>query len=90
MITATLTILVTVIGIATALTLIDCGLRASSAYASLKRQTALMKAGFVPQVEAQIVRVRPAAPRVSTGATRPFATRLPRRGRAPARLLGAA
>ena len=83
MIATSITVLISVLAIATALTLIDCWLRARTAYASLRRQSALMKAGFVPQVEAHIVRLRPAAYR-SAAATRPYATRLPRRQRAPA------
>ncbi len=78
MIAATITALFSVIAIATAITLIDCWMRAHSAYASLRRQSALVKAGFVPQVEAQIVRIRPSAPRAAA-ATRPYARRLPRR-----------
>lgn len=89
MLATSLTVLISVIAIATALTLLDCWLRARSAYASLKRQRALVKAGFVPQVEARIVRLRPAATR-SLAATRPFARRLPRAAKAPVRVLGAA
>ncbi|MBD2842194.1 hypothetical protein [Erythrobacter rubeus] len=90
MIAATLSVLISVVTIATALALVDFWLRASSAYALLKRQSDLVKAGFVPQVEARVVRLRPAAPRGSSAATRPFATRLPRRASLPARLRGAA
>ncbi|WP_390585369.1 hypothetical protein [Erythrobacter sp. MTPC3] len=90
MMTATLAVLVTVIAIASVLTLIDCVLRAQSAYGSLKRQSALVQAGFVPQVEAQTLRMRPSLQRPAAGATRPFAKRLPRRGSVPARLRGAA
>lgn len=90
MMTATLTILISVIAIASVLTLIDCVLRAQSAYVSLKRQSVLVKAGFVPQVEAQTLRLRASVQRPAAGATRPFAKRLPRRGSLPARLRGAA
>ncbi|MBV7259657.1 hypothetical protein [Erythrobacter crassostreae] len=77
MIAATITILFSVIAIATAITLVDFWMRARSAYVSLKRQSALVNAGFVPQVEARIVRLRPNAPR-ALATTRPFARRLPR------------
>lgn len=90
MIATTIAVLFSVIALATALTLVDFWLRASSAYVSLRRQSALVRAGFVPQVDAQFVRLRPAASRMTPGATRPFAKRVPSRSPASARSLGAA
>lgn len=89
MIAASITTLFLVVAIATAITLVDCWLRARSAYASLKRQNSLVEAGFVPQVEAQMVRLRPTAPRPQAS-TRPFARRLPRQSDVPVHALGAA
>lgn len=77
MIATTLATLFTVMAIATALALVDFWLRARDAYVYLGRQRALIKAGFVPQVEAQVVRLRPTATRFVGGTTRPFAKRLP-------------
>lgn len=68
-----------VVALATALTLVDFWLRARSAHASLKRQLRLMQVGFVPQVDAKVVRLRSATITAGYGASRPFATRLPRR-----------
>lgn len=90
MIAITVATLFTVIALATGLTLVDCWLRARGAYASLKRHRALVKAGFIPQVEAQYIRLRPAASRFAPEATRPFAQRLPRRSPVPVRSLGVA
>lgn len=89
MLAATITALFSVIAIATALTLVDFWLRARSAYASLSRQSALVKAGFVPQVEARTVRLRTSTPR-PLGSTRPFARRLPRQSDVPLHALDAA
>ena len=83
MIATTIAALFSLIAIATALALMDVWLRARSAYASLKRQSALVQAGFVPQVEARVIRLRSGTPRVG-GASRPFARRLPRATSAPA------
>lgn len=77
MITTTIAVLILVVALSTALALLDFSLRARSAYASLRRQSELVKAGFVPQVEASVVRLRQTAPR-SAGAKRPFANRQPR------------
>ncbi len=79
MIALAIATLVLVVTLATALTLVDFWLRARSAYASLRRQERLLKAGFVPQVEAKVVRLRSATIAVGPGASRAFATRLPRR-----------
>nr|WP_298926898.1 hypothetical protein [uncultured Erythrobacter sp.] len=87
MLAATITLLFSAVAIATAITLVDCWLRARSAYSSLKRQNDLVKAGFVPQVEARIVRLRPTAPR-ALATTRPFARRLPRQSDVPLHALG--
>ncbi|QFT77438.1 hypothetical protein [Erythrobacter sp. THAF29] len=90
MIAFTLTTLFAVVTIATALALADFWLRARSAHASLKRQAALAAAGFVPQVDAEFVRLRPSAERRQPSAARPYATRLPRRMGSSAHALGAA
>lgn len=90
MITMTIAALVSVITIATALTLIDFALRARSAYVSLKRQGQLAAAGFVPQVDAQVVRLRPSTHRAALAPARPIATRLRRRREAVAQAHGAA
>lgn len=89
MLAATIATLISVIAIATVLTLADCWLRGVDAYGSLKRQTALAEAGFVPQVESQFVRVR-LSRSTSVRASRPFARRLPARPGAPVRVLGVA
>ena len=76
MIALTIAALFTVICLATALTLVDFWLRGRSAYGSLRRQSELLKAGFVPQVEAKVVRLRPNAPRFA--AIRPLHREAPR------------
>jgi hypothetical protein len=70
--------LIFLVALATTLALADFWLRARSAYASLRRQTQLMKAGFVPQVDAKVVRLRSATVSTGCGTSRSFATRLPR------------
>ena len=89
MIALTLAILFAAIAIATGFVLVDCAMRFKSAHASLVRQQALVKAGFVPQVEASAVRLRSNTQRTS-GAARPFATRLPAARAATLRAPGAA
>lgn len=63
--------------IATALSLLDSWLRGKAAYRAVKREQALLHAGFVPQVHAHEVRLRRAARRTLAAATRPYARRLP-------------
>jgi hypothetical protein len=79
--TLTLTCLFAVAAIATGLSLLDSWLRGSSAYRVLKREQALLDAGFVPQVGAYEVRLRKEARkparRTLAAATRPNARRLP-------------
>lgn len=77
MIAIALACLFTVAVIATMLSLIDSWLKAKGAYAVLKREHALLKAGFVPQVHAHEVRLRKPARRTIAAATRPYAKRLP-------------
>lgn len=84
MIALTLAALITVVAIATFLTLIDCALRGRSAFVVLKREQMLFEAGFVPQVEARELRLRPSARRFAFGASRSFASRLPQPSRQPA------
>lgn len=90
MIATTLAVLFSVVAIATILALVDFWLRANSAYASLKRHSALSRAGFVPQMEAQFVNLRPVNAMRASGSTRLYATRLPHHRRASARVLDAA
>lgn len=71
--------LILVVALAAGLTLVDFWLRATSAYRSLRRQSRLIEAGFVPQVDARVVRLRSATIGMGYGPSRPFATRLPRR-----------
>ncbi len=87
MIAATLTALFVVVSFATLLALADLWMRGHFAFKSLKRERALVKAGFVPMVDAEEVRLRQPA-RFASAATRPFAHRLPARSPVPA--LGAA
>jgi hypothetical protein len=90
MIALTLTTLFTVVTLASLLTLTDCWLRARLAFDVLGRERALVKAGFVPMVEAEELRLR-STPRFAPAATRPFAQRLPQGlpQRPAARSLGA-
>lgn len=77
MLAMTLTCLFAVVAIATGLSLIDSWMRGRGAYVVLKREQALLKAGFVPQVHAHEVRLRQPARRTLAAATRPYAQRLP-------------
>ena len=77
MIALTLTLLFAIAAIATGLSLIDSWLRGRGLYCVLKREQALLDAGFVPQVSAQEVRLRRPARRTVAAATRPYARRLP-------------
>lgn len=77
MIALLLTSLFAIAAIATGLSLLDSWLRGRGAYRMLKRERALLKAGFVPQVHAHEVRLRPTQRRTLAAATRPYARRLP-------------
>lgn len=83
MIALTLASLFTVVTIATALALLDSWLRGQTAFFRIGRERALARAGFVPMVEAEEMRLRGPA-RYATAATRPFARRLPSRQPVPA------
>lgn len=78
MLALTLASLFVVIAVATALALVDTWLRGRVAFANLSRERAWTRAGFVPMVEAEEVRLRSHA-RIAPAATRPFARRLPDR-----------
>lgn len=75
MLSLILTCLFAITTIATGLSLIDSWLRGCGAYAVLKREQALLKAGFIPQVHAHQVRLRAPARRTIAAATRPHARR---------------
>ncbi len=66
-----------VAALSTSVSLADSALRSRNAFKALKRERALVKAGFVPQVEAQQVRLRHSTSGYRGSATRPFARRLP-------------
>ncbi len=83
MIAATLTALFVVVAFATLLALVDLWIRGRFAFDIVKQERALAKAGFVPTVDAEELRLRP-APRTAPAATRPFARRVPSRVRAAA------
>lgn len=71
------TCLFIVASVATGLSLLDSWLRGKAAYRAVKREQALLRAGFVPQVHAHEVRLRRPARRTLAAATRPYARRLP-------------
>lgn len=77
MLALTLTCLFAIATIATGLSLVDSLLRGRGAYVVLKREQALLKAGFLPQVHAHEVRLRAPARRTLAAATRPYARRVP-------------
>jgi len=77
MIAMLITALIAITAVATALSLIDSWLRGRGAYRVLRREQALLKAGFVPQVHAHEVRLRKPARRTLAAATRPYARRVP-------------
>lgn len=58
MIATAIAALVTIAAIATFLTLVDSWLRARHALASIRRERALLTAGFVPEVEHREMRLR--------------------------------
>lgn len=87
MIAITLASLFLVVSLATALALADSWLRGRYAFAALKRERALVDAGFVPMAQAQELRLREPTFH-SRAASRPYARRLP--VRAPFAALDAA
>ena len=87
MIAFSLSALFATVALATLLGLTDCWMRGRRAFASLQRERAMVKAGFVPVVEAQELRLRQNS-RFAGSASRPFAHRLPARSPVPA--IGAA
>ena len=78
MIALTLATLFVIVALASAITLADSWLRGLFAYRTLRRERALMQAGFVPMVEATEVRLR-SNTRYAPAATRPVAQQLPAR-----------
>lgn len=78
MIALTLTTLFVVVAFATALSLADSWMRGQMVFGQLSRERSLAKAGFVPMIEAEEVRLRDVR-RFAPAATRPFARRLPHR-----------
>lgn len=77
MIAMTITALITIIAIATALSLLDSWLRGRADLRLLLREKGLLDAGYVPQVEASEVRLRAPPRRTLAAATRPYARRVP-------------
>jgi hypothetical protein len=55
------------IAVVSAVTLVDCWLKAQHAYAALSREWAALEQGFVPMVEAQDLRLRQMARRPACG-----------------------
>ena len=70
LIALTLTCLIAITAVATALSLLDSWLRGSNAYTVLKREQALLDAGFMPQVSASEARLRRPARRTLAAAKR--------------------
>ena len=58
MIAVTLSVLFVVVSVATILSLADSWIRGRSAFGVLRREQALLDAGFLPQVEASEIRLR--------------------------------
>ncbi len=78
MLALTLTALFAIAAAMTGLSLLDSWLRGKMVYRGLKREKALIDAGFVPQVQAREVRLRrPARRRTLAAATRPYSRRTP-------------
>lgn len=77
MLTLTLALLFTTAAIATGLSLLDSWLRGRKVYCVLKREKALLDAGFVPQVHAHEVRLRKPAKRSLSSIKRARARRVP-------------
>jgi hypothetical protein len=88
MIAVALIALFAIASLASVVALADSAYRARHAFASLSRERALAKAGFVPHVQANEIRLRPATIAVRGSAARPFARHLPQR--ASRQLSGAA
>jgi uncharacterized membrane protein YedE/YeeE len=63
MLAITIFVLFAVIAVISAVTLVDCWLKAQHAYADLSREWALIEQGFGPVVEAQDLRLRQMAKR---------------------------
>jgi hypothetical protein len=85
MIAFAITALVIITVVATGLTLVDSWLRARHALASLRRERALLAAGFVPEIDHREIRLR----RAGLLSQRPSFSSRQRPGRA-LRLRGAA
>ncbi len=87
MLALTLTCLFAIATIATGLSLLDSWLRGRGAYIMLKRQQALLEAGFTPQLHAREVRLRqqPRKParRTLAGVARPYTRQRPLYGAVP-------
>jgi len=78
MLAMTLTCLFAIATIATGLSLLDSWLRGRGAYLVLRREEALLRAGFVPQVHAHELRLRKAPARHTLAtATRSKSRRTP-------------
>lgn len=67
----------TIVTIATGLSLLDSWLRGRAGFRALIREKGLLDAGFVPQVQAQEVRLRTPPRRSLVAASRPYARRVP-------------
>ncbi len=74
MLAAILTALFAITAVATGLSLIDSWIRGRSAYGVLRREQALLDAGFVPQVEASEVRLRTQASQTRNASRRTLAS----------------
>jgi len=77
MIALSIVSLIAIAAIATGLSLLDSWLRGVGAYRVIKRERALLDAGFIPQVHAHEVRLRAPQRRTLAAATRPYARRVP-------------
>lgn len=73
----TLSALFTIVAVATVLSLVDSWVRGRSAYAALRREKALLDAGFVEQVEPCETRLRRPRRPTLAGATRSHSRRTP-------------
>lgn len=77
MLILTLITLIVIAAIATGLSLLDSWLRGRVAFRVLRHERALLKAGFVPQIPTQHVRLRKPVRRGLASATRPYSSRIP-------------
>jgi len=75
MLATAITALALITAIAATLTLLDSWLRARHALATLRRERALLAAGFVPEVDHCEIRLRPVRHRSVSGPNRPVAPR---------------